>query len=637
MSTSPIRNPRKKISLTPQIRIKDNNNEKKKKTIIQIKYQKAPDIITQANQNYLNNYIQLVNPHNSAFSPTNYCKILLDEEILLPPKSKEFSNKKTLILDLDETLVHSSFIPFKKNDIILNIESEGVIYNIYVLIRPYAEKFIKNIAKFFEIIVFTASISKYASPLLDIFDKEKSIKYRLYRDHCTFINGVFVKDLKKLNRNLKDIVIVDNSPIAYAFHTKNGLPIKTWIEDPNDNELLKITPILEFLSKIVDVRDYIEKFVEENEILYEKAMNIIKNYDKEEGNNNSLGTKIIIENNNNIRSNNNIKNNNIKTINNTNKLNKGFFSFNQIFGLKNDNVNNKNSNKKEAIKLSFKKQGNTAISLDDCENNIEDYFNNKIDTKKIFISQKNNDENNNFFRISNGYNSTNNINNIYQLYPLNLPFSNTSKNFISPQINFSNTMNKIYNKTNISPITLNKNYQKNKQSKYTNLLEIFEKKKDKKSIYLFNNNKNNININKMNNNIYNIKKQNMIYYQNEIIKSSSHLRISSSVNNGKGFVNFEKNKNDSESLQVNKSNSIGNVFKNTFGDKKYFLNKKCEAKTPNKKLIRFQYDNKDSRLYNFNFINSCNNFVGPKCRNNCHSAKNNNIFNKEDKNSDREN
>ena len=637
MSSSPIRNTTKKISLTPKVHNKDNIKQKKKSNS-QIKYQNAPDIMTQVKPNYLNNFIQLINPHDSAFTPTNHCNILIDEEILLPPKSKELSNKKTLILDLDETLVHSSFIPFEKNDIVLNVDFEGVLYNIYVLIRPHVEKFLKNIAKFFEIVVFTASISKYASPLLDILDKEKNIKYRLYRDHCTFINGVFVKDLKRLNRSLKDIIIVDNSPIAYAFDSENGLPIKTWVEDPDDNELLKITPILEFLSKTVDVRDYIEKFVEEDEILFEEAMNIIKNFDKKKENNNSFSAKIIIDSKSNSKNNNSFKNNNIKTINIINKSNKGFFSFNQIVGLKNYNTNN-NTNKKESLKLFDKRKGNTTISLSDNENNIDDSNNYQSDNKKIIFTQKN-DQKNNIFRTNNGLTSTNNINNKYPLYPLNLPFSNTVKNFLSPQIIFSNTMNKMNNKINIVPITLNKNSHKNLNKKYTNLLERFENKKDIKSLYLTNNNNNNKNyINKMNNNVFNIKKRNIICYQNGIINKPSHLRISSSITSYKGLVsiNFGKNKNDNESLQVNKSNSIGNVFRNnTLDNKKYFLNQKWEAKTPNRQLAKFQYDNKDKKLYNFNFIKPSN-LVGSKCRNICNSAKNNNIYCKRAKTSNRKN
>ena len=244
----------------------------RKRSNSQRKYQKAPDIITQVKPN---SFVQPLNPHQSAFTPTNRSNKLNSQKLLLPPKPHNLK-KKTLILDLDETLVHSSFTPFEKNDIVLNVDFEGVMYNIYVLVRPEAELFIKTVAKFFELVIFTASISKYASPLLDILDKDKNIKYRLYREQCTFINGIYIKDLKKCNRSLKDLIIVDNSPIAYTFDSDNGLPIKTWIEDPDDRELMKLVPILEFLSKTKDVRKFIEQFVYNNKILFEEANEIIK-------------------------------------------------------------------------------------------------------------------------------------------------------------------------------------------------------------------------------------------------------------------------------------------------------------------------------------------------------------------------
>jgi RNA polymerase II subunit A small phosphatase-like protein len=82
-------------------------------------------------------------------------------------------------------------------------------------------------SQIYEIVIFTASISKYAGPLLDILDKDKFCNYRLFREHCTLINTSFAKDLKKLGRNLKDVIIVDNSPMAYLLNTENGIPILT--------------------------------------------------------------------------------------------------------------------------------------------------------------------------------------------------------------------------------------------------------------------------------------------------------------------------------------------------------------------------------------------------------------------------
>ena len=244
----------------------------------QTNYQNSQEIITQVNQACLNNFFQPVNPHHSAFTPTNHSKIFPNKKSLLPNKSKEFINKKTLILDLDETLAHSSFIPFKTNDAIIKVEFSSNIYNIYVLIRPGTVEFIKKVANLFELVIFTASIPQYALQVIDIIDVDKNIKYKLTREHCVFLNGIYIKELKKLNRDLKDLIILDNSPLAYSFDNDNGLPIKAWFDDKNDNELDKIYNVLEFLSKVKDVRNYIKKFVKNNEINFDIANEIIKVY-----------------------------------------------------------------------------------------------------------------------------------------------------------------------------------------------------------------------------------------------------------------------------------------------------------------------------------------------------------------------
>ena len=199
-------------------------------------------------------------------------------ELLLPPN---ITKKKTLVLDLDETLVHSQFGPFNiPSDVVINIEIENEIHDIHVLIRPGVKEFLEKMSKKFEIVIFTASISKYAGPLLDILDKEKFCSFRLFREHCTFLNSSFVKDLKKLGRDLKDVIIVDNSPLAYLLNSDNGLPILTWFDDENDKELYKIIPILEFLSSVPDVRDYIHKIVINNEISFDIAKKVIKDFNE---------------------------------------------------------------------------------------------------------------------------------------------------------------------------------------------------------------------------------------------------------------------------------------------------------------------------------------------------------------------
>lgn len=212
----------------------------------------------------------------------------MTEEVVnyfLPPKT---TNKKTLVLDLDETLVHSQFMKFSiPSDIIIKIEIEQEFYDIHVLVRPGVKEFLEKMEKFFEIVIFTASISRYAAPLLDILDEKGYCPHRLFREHCTLIKTTFVKNLQKLGRELKDIIIVDNSPLSYLLHPENGLPIITWFEDKNDRELYKIMPILEFLSEVNDVREYIPQIVFNDEISYIKAMELIdshKSIQKEKSN-----------------------------------------------------------------------------------------------------------------------------------------------------------------------------------------------------------------------------------------------------------------------------------------------------------------------------------------------------------------
>ena len=198
------------------------------------------------------------------------------ETLFLLPKS---SSKKTLVLDLDETLVHSQFLPFSiQSDVILKIDIENQIHDIHVLIRPGVQTFLNRLSKLYEIVIFTASVSKYADPLLDILDKDNNCSFRLFREHCSMMGMTYIKDLNKLGRNLKDVIIVDNSPLSYTFNKENGIPILTWFNDKNDKELDYLLPILEFLSLVDDVRIYIKDIVINDTINYINAVNIIKNY-----------------------------------------------------------------------------------------------------------------------------------------------------------------------------------------------------------------------------------------------------------------------------------------------------------------------------------------------------------------------
>lgn len=168
---------------------------------------------------------------------------------LLPEIRQQDTGKKCIVIDLDETLVHSSFKPISNADFIVPVEIDNVIHQVYVLKRPYVDEFLCKVGELFECVLFTASLAKYADPVADLLDKWDVFHSRLFRESCVFHKGNYVKDLSKLGRELPQVIIVDNSPASYIFHPENAIPCASWFDDMNDRELLDLIPLLEQLSQ----------------------------------------------------------------------------------------------------------------------------------------------------------------------------------------------------------------------------------------------------------------------------------------------------------------------------------------------------------------------------------------------------
>ena len=89
----------------------------------------------------------------------------------------------------------------------------------YVHKRPHCDEFLRKVCKWYNLVVFTASVQEYADPVIDWLEQDR--KYfagRYYRQHCTFRNGSYIKDLSAVEPDLSKVMIVDNSPTSYAFH-----------------------------------------------------------------------------------------------------------------------------------------------------------------------------------------------------------------------------------------------------------------------------------------------------------------------------------------------------------------------------------------------------------------------------------
>jgi CTD nuclear envelope phosphatase 1 len=140
--------------------------------------------------------------------------------------------KKTLVIDLDETLIHSMAKggrmstghmvevrlggPVSNSGVSLG---PGVPILYFVHERPHCHEFLRKVCKWYNLIVFTASVQEYADPVIDWLERErKYFSGRYYRQHCTYRNGAYIKDLAQVEPDLSRVMILDNSPMSYIFH-----------------------------------------------------------------------------------------------------------------------------------------------------------------------------------------------------------------------------------------------------------------------------------------------------------------------------------------------------------------------------------------------------------------------------------
>ncbi|CAH8473612.1 CTD (Carboxy-terminal domain, RNA polymerase II, polypeptide A) small [Schistosoma haematobium] len=179
---------------------------------------------------------------------------------LLGEVDSDCVNKKCLVLDLDETLVHSSFKYVENADFVVPVEINGTIQQVYVRKRPYLDKFLKAIGPLFECVMFTASLRKYADPVCDYIDASSYFRHRLFREACVDHQCNLIKDLSRLGRDVEQICIVDNSPISFLFQPSNALQIVSWFGDLADQALCELIPYLTGLASARTVVDYLREF-----------------------------------------------------------------------------------------------------------------------------------------------------------------------------------------------------------------------------------------------------------------------------------------------------------------------------------------------------------------------------------------
>ncbi|VVD05901.1 unnamed protein product [Leptidea sinapis] len=153
--------------------------------------------------------------------------------------------RKMLVLDLDETLIHShhdamlrpTVKPGTPPDFVLKVTIDKHPVRFFVHKRPHVDYFLDIVSQWYELVVFTASMEIYGAAVADKLDNGRGI----------------------LRRRFYRVFILDNSPGAYRDFPDNAIPIKSWFSDPLDLALLNLLPVLDALRFTHDVRSVLSR------------------------------------------------------------------------------------------------------------------------------------------------------------------------------------------------------------------------------------------------------------------------------------------------------------------------------------------------------------------------------------------
>ena len=284
----------------------------------------------------------------------------------------EENNKKIALFDLDETLVHCTKEQKGLNGDTVTIKlPTNKIVQVGLNIRSHWKEALDLIKNLYHIVVYTASHQSYADAVLNYLDKDnKYFQYRLYRNHCVQcdVDGMkfYVKDLDTLNKyyNIKDVVLIDNSVLSFAYHLNNGIPIVPFIEQKDDTQLLMLAYYLVSIASFDDLTQENKKHINIEHFLLMAKKLADEETEEEEYNKDDDNKKKNQENN---KENGEEKNNNINNNNNDILIKKN----NEI-----KNENNNDNNKKLVTKNLLVKQSEKALKIaQDMKKNLGDIYN----------------------------------------------------------------------------------------------------------------------------------------------------------------------------------------------------------------------------------------------------------------------
>lgn len=257
-------------SQNPMVKVESPKKKNQNFTLPQRAKSSLLDIHADSCYNFLNKRRYKVSPHDLTPLEAFFLKESLNQHKVslalqqrpanlqpsIPPPVPRRTKRYLLVLDIDETLVHSEPMVVggrptqnvgKSYDHTLKFENPNGSFDVYgVRNRPFLTEFIQRMSKLYDLAVYTASAKDYADAVMDKIDPNRTIFCaRLYREHCFPVNGMNIKNLE--NFSGPDVFIVDNLIYSYAYHSKQGIPICAFVDDPMDVELQDLAEILENL------------------------------------------------------------------------------------------------------------------------------------------------------------------------------------------------------------------------------------------------------------------------------------------------------------------------------------------------------------------------------------------------------
>ena len=169
------------------------------------------------------------------------------------------SERKLLILDLDETLIYATEEKLER-------EADLLVGQYFVYKRPFLEMFLTFCFENFEVAVWTSSTANYSAQIIEnIFDPDFQISFFWAREKCTIsfdagerIN-FYEKKISKIRRrkyDLKSVIIVDDSPEKWRSSYGNLVRVKPYFGETEDDELKHLIVYLERLKEIENIRKF---------------------------------------------------------------------------------------------------------------------------------------------------------------------------------------------------------------------------------------------------------------------------------------------------------------------------------------------------------------------------------------------